>query len=111
MTQQVHPIRPEDIHSLTDFLRNHRQALERLRKSGRPEVLTVHGKASVVVQAADAYQRVLELAERMDAIIGVTDGLDSIDHGEGVSLDEFKSRFRAKYPLPDTPGATGTEGR
>ena len=111
MSQLVHPIRPEDIHPLTEFLRNHREAVERLRRSGRPEVLTVHGKAAVVVQAADSYQRVLELAERMDAIIGVTEGLDSIDHGEGVSLDEFKRRFRVKHPLPDSPGATGTEGR
>lgn len=111
MPQQVHPIRPEDIHPLTDFLRNHRKTLERLRASGRPEVLTVHGKAAVVVQDAEAYQRVLELADQMDTIVGVREGLDSIERGEGMSIDEFKRRFREKYPLPDAPGATGTEGR
>lgn len=111
MTQQVHPIRPEDIHPLTDFLRNHRAAIGRLRETGRAEVLTVHGKSAVVIQDADAYQRMLDLAEQMDTIICVREGLDSIDEGEGMSLDEFKRRFREKYPLPDAPGATGTQGR
>lgn len=85
--------------------------VERLRESGRPELLTVHGKAAVVVQDAEAYQRMLELADQMDTIIGIREGLDSIDRGEGMSLDEFKRRMREKYPLPDAPGATGTEGR
>ena len=110
MTQQVHPIRPEDIHPLTDLLRNHRPVLARLRETGRPEVLTVHGKAAVVVQDAEAYQRLLELADQMEVITAVREGLDSIDAGEGMSLDEFKRRFRAKYALPDAPGATGTDG-
>lgn len=111
MSQDAHPIRSEDIHPLTDFLRNHRSALERLRETGRPELLTVHGKAAVVVQDAETYQRILELADQMETIISVREGLDSIDRGEGMSIDEFKRRFREKYPLPDEPGATGTEGR
>lgn len=110
MSQRIHPIRPEDIHPLTDFLRNHRPAVERLRATGRPEVLTVHGKAAVVVQDADAYQRVLDLADQMETIIAVREGLDSIDAGEGMTLDEFRRRFRARYPLPDAPRATGTDG-
>ncbi len=111
MPKRVHSIRPEDIHPLTDFLRNHRDALERLRQTGRPEILTVRGRAAVVLQDAGAYQRMLDLADQMDAILGVREGLDSIERGEAMSLDEFERRFREKYPLPDAPGATGTEGR
>lgn len=110
MTQHAHPIRPEDIHPMTDFLRNHRMVVERLRASGHPEVLTVHGKAAIVVQDAAAYQRVLELADQMETVIGLREGLDSIERGEGMSLDEFARRFREKHPLSDDPGATGTDG-
>ena len=39
-----------DIHSLSDFQRNTKEHLQRLKRSGRPEVLTVNGKAEVVVQ-------------------------------------------------------------
>jgi hypothetical protein len=45
-------IRPEDIGSLTDFQRNARAHLKRLRRTGRPELLTLNGKAEVVVQNA-----------------------------------------------------------
>ena len=53
-------IRPEDIGSLTDFARNIKAHLKRLRRTGRPELLTVNGKAEVVVQNASAYQRLIE---------------------------------------------------
>jgi PHD/YefM family antitoxin component YafN of YafNO toxin-antitoxin module len=53
-------VRPEDIGSLTDFTRNTKAHLKRLRRTGRPNLLTVNGKAQVVVQSASAYQRLLE---------------------------------------------------
>jgi PHD/YefM family antitoxin component YafN of YafNO toxin-antitoxin module len=59
-------IRPEDIGSLTDFSRNTRAHLKRLRRTGRPELLTVNGKAEVVIQNASAYQRLIELLEQLE---------------------------------------------
>ena len=111
MPHQVQQIRPKDIHPLTEFLRNHRKIVGRLHKTKRAEVLTVHGKAAVVIQDANAYQSLLELAVQMETIIGIREGLDSIEEGKGMTLNEFKRRFRSKYPLPGKPGATGTEGR
>ena len=58
-------IRPEDIGSLTDFARNTKAHLQRLRRTGRPELLTVNGKAEVVVQNAVAYQRLIEALEKL----------------------------------------------
>jgi len=58
-------IRPEDIGSLTDFARNTKAHLQRLRRTGRPELLTVNGKAEVVVQNAAAYQRLIESLEKL----------------------------------------------
>ena len=58
-------IRPEDIGSLTDFNRNTKAHLKRLRRTGRPELLTVNGKAEVVVQSASAYQRLLNLVRKL----------------------------------------------
>ena len=59
-------IRPEDIGSLTDFARNAKAHLKRLKRTGRPELLTVNGKAEVVVQNAAAYQRLIESLERLE---------------------------------------------
>jgi hypothetical protein len=58
-------IRPQDIGSLTDFARNTKAHLKRLRRTGRPELLTVNGKAEVVVQNAAAYQRLIESLEKL----------------------------------------------
>jgi prevent-host-death family protein len=58
-------IKPEDIWSLTDFSRNTKLHLRRLKRTGRPELLTVNGKAEVVVQSAAAYQRLIELVEKL----------------------------------------------
>ena len=59
-------IRPEDVGSLTDFARNAKAHLRRLKRTGRPELLTVNGKAEVVVQSATSYQRLLEALERFE---------------------------------------------
>lgn len=111
MPQNIHPIRPEDIRSLSDFQRKTREHIERLQKTGRPEVLTVNGKAALVVQDADAYQRMLELADRMDTLLAVREGLDSMRRGEGIPLEEFDREMREKHGLSSHRGATGTEGR
>jgi hypothetical protein len=58
-------VRPEDIGSLTDFTRNTKAHLKRLRRTGRPELLTVNGKAEVVVQTASAYERLIRLLEKL----------------------------------------------
>lgn len=111
MPQDVHPIRPEDIHSLTDFQRKTREHVERLHETGRPEVLTVNGKAALVVQDADAYQRMLDLAYRMDTLLAVRESLDSIARGEGIPLEEFDREMREKHGLPKRRGTTGSGGR
>lgn len=59
-------IKPEDIGSLTDFARNAKAHLRRLKRTGRPELLTVNGKAEVVVQNASAYQRLLDALEKLE---------------------------------------------
>ena len=49
-----------DIRSLSDFKRNTVALLDRLRETGGPLVLTVNGKAELVVQDAAAYQALLD---------------------------------------------------
>lgn len=87
--------RHDDIHSLTDFQRSTREHLERLRETGRPEVLTIHGKAEVVVQNAAAYQALLDRLERAEAIAGVREGLASMERGEGQPLERAVDAIRA----------------
>lgn len=77
-----------DIHSLTDFKRNTAGYLSQLRQTGEPVVLTVNGKAELVVQDARSYQRLHDLAERLETIQAVREGLASADRGEGRPMDD-----------------------
>ncbi len=54
------------IDSLTNFKRQTADYLARLHKTGEPVVLTVNGKAEVVVQDAEAYQKLVEAASKAD---------------------------------------------
>ncbi len=61
-------IQIEDIHPLTDFQRNAKKHLTRVNKTGRPEVLTVNGKAEAVLMGKRAYQQVLEAMDELETI-------------------------------------------
>ncbi|MDZ4798442.1 MAG: type II toxin-antitoxin system Phd/YefM family antitoxin [Bryobacteraceae bacterium] len=61
----------KDIHSLSDFKRQTSEMLGHLRSTGRPVVLTLNGRAEVVVQDASAYQELLDYVIRLEALAGV----------------------------------------
>jgi hypothetical protein len=50
-----------DIQSLTTFRRRSGDFMKHLRKSKRPVVLTVKGKAPAIVQDAGSYQRLFDV--------------------------------------------------
>ena len=88
---------PENIHPLTDFLRNHKRHLQRLKRSQRPTVLTLNGKAEVVVQDAKAYQAMMEGIEAMQAQAGIAEGLATMARGQGEPAETVFARLRRKH--------------
>jgi prevent-host-death family protein len=96
-------IQPPEIATLTDFTSNATEALERLKETGQPQVLTVNGRAEAVVLDVASYQRLLELADRADAIEGIRRGLESAARGEGLPAEEVFARIRARLGLSPHP--------
>ena len=86
----------KDIQSLTTFRRRSGDFMKQLRRSKRPVVLTVRGKAAAVVQDAEAYQRLLDIAAEADAGEGIRQGLEDVEKGKvrpaRVFFDEFEDR-------------------
>ena len=78
----------QDIQSLTDFKRKTPEFLRRLKETGHPVVLTINGKAELVVQDAASYQRLFALAERLETLQAVKESLASADRGEGRAMDD-----------------------
>jgi len=89
----------KDIQSLTTFRRNSGQFLKQIKKTKRPIVLTVNGKAEAIVQDAQEYQRLLDIAARADVYEAIRQGLDDIDHGRTRPAEEVFAEFRRRHGL------------
>ncbi len=77
-----------DIHPLTDFKRNTPEFVRQLKETGNPVVLTINGKAELVVQDAASYQRLFDLAEQLETIQAVKESLASANRVEGKPMDD-----------------------
>ena len=89
-----------DIQSLTTFRRSSGDFMKQLKKTKRPVVLTVNGKAAAVVQDAEAYQRLLDIAAQADAVEGIRQGLDDVKKGRVRPARESLETFRRVYEIP-----------
>jgi prevent-host-death family protein len=89
-----------DIQSLTTFRRRSGDFMKQLRKNKRPVVLTVKGKAAAIVQDAEAYQRLLDIAAQADAEEGIRQGLDDAAHGRTRPAREVFDQIRRKHAIP-----------
>jgi len=86
-----------EIRSVTEFQRNIKDYIGRLKEIKTPLVLTVNGRAELVVQDAESYQLILERLERAETLAAVTRGMEQLERGEGISLDEAENRLRKKH--------------
>src|SRR5437870_10739664 len=90
-----------DIHSLTDFRRNTNDFMKQMKETKTPVVLTVNGKAELVVQDAESYQAMLDRLEQIDAIEGIRRGLEQMERGEGQPAEEQFAEFRKRHGIPN----------
>jgi prevent-host-death family protein len=89
----------KDIQSLTTFRRRSGDFMKQLKKSKRPVVLTVKGKAAAIVQDAEAYQRLLDIAARADSEEGIRQGLDDVANGRTRPAKEVFDDIRRKHGI------------
>ena len=89
----------KNIYSLSDFQRKTREHIRRLKKTGHPEVLTVKGKAELVVQDAASYQELLDALEQAETLSGIRCGLKSVEDGEGRPAAQALAEIRKKHRI------------
>ena len=84
---------------VSDFSRKPAEYIKRLKKTGQPEILTVNGKAELVVQDAKAYE---EMAGLLYSIKQIAKAKKAHDEGRALPAKEgfakLKSRLSKKYP-------------
>jgi PHD/YefM family antitoxin component YafN of YafNO toxin-antitoxin module len=85
-----------DHQSLTRFRRESSAFTKALKKTQRPLVLTIHGKPELVVQSAESYQRLLDLAACQHAREGIRQGLEDAKRGRSRPAREVFASFEKK---------------
>jgi prevent-host-death family protein len=89
-----------DIHSLTDFKRRTADFIEQIKETGHPIVLTINGKAELVVQDAASYQKLMEMKERAETVEALRKSLESVQNGRTRPVEEVFEELRQKYEVP-----------
>lgn len=84
----------EDIHSLTDFARNTKAYAKKLKKTGRPAVLTVNGRAEFVVQDARSYQHLLNIAQQYAEDRKLDQAFEDVEAGRVSDFEDVARRLK-----------------
>ena len=88
-----------DIHSISDFKRKTPDFVKQLKETGKPVVLTMNGRAQVVIQDAESYQNMLEILERAKTIEAIREALVDVERGNTISLEDFDNELQSKHRI------------
>ena len=88
-----------DIQSLSVFKRDTTKFLHQMKKTGRPIVLTVNGKAAMIVQDAESYDENLREWDRRDRIASVKRGIEDMKAGRTKPAEKVFREFEKKYGI------------
>jgi PHD/YefM family antitoxin component YafN of YafNO toxin-antitoxin module len=86
-----------EVRSVTEFQRGIKEYVGRLKQNKLPLVLTVNGRAELVVQDVESYQLILERLERAETLAAIRRGKEQFDRGEGIPLDDAEAQLRKKH--------------
>ena len=92
----------DTVNSVSEFSRKPEEYIKRLKATGRPEILTVDGKAEVIIQDAQAYEDMMNLLHSLEKT-----ALAAKEHeeGKGIAADDafcaLSNRIAGKFPNAD----------
>lgn len=71
-----------------------------MKETGDPVVLTINGKAELVVQDAASYQKLMDIAEEAKVLEDIRRGLEDVAAGRGRPADEVFNDIRRDFSIP-----------
>lgn len=89
----------QDIYPLSDFQRNTRQHLQRMKENQRPSILTVNGKPEAVVVNAAVFEEMRDRLEHLDNVEKMRAAIEEADEGKRVSTEDAFAAARAALKL------------
>lgn len=91
------PLRPStDVRSVTEFRANTSTIIEQMHSSGRPLILTQHGRSAAVLLDPEVYEG---LIDEIELLRDLSISEAQIAAGQVVPHEEVVHRMREKYSL------------
>nr|WP_211106470.1 type II toxin-antitoxin system Phd/YefM family antitoxin [Nitrospirillum iridis] len=85
---------------MTTFRNHSAEFMQHIKETKRPMILTVNGRAAAVIQDAEAYQHLLDLAAQASAEEGIRQGLAELSNGQARPARDIFSELREEYGIP-----------
>ena len=93
----------KDIYSVSDFNRKTSEHIKRVQETRKPEVLTVNGKAAIVVVDPESYDEMAQNQELLQTLKNIAIADEQHENGQSKSAkqvsQELKDELKAKYPV------------
>jgi PHD/YefM family antitoxin component YafN of YafNO toxin-antitoxin module len=83
-----------DIDSLSNFKRNTPEFIKQLKQTGHPVVLTINGKAELVVQDTASYQKLIELADRAERMDALRSSIEDMRQGKVSPAEDMLAEMQ-----------------
>ena len=91
-----------NIHSLTDFKRNAKDFVDQIKATKTPLVLTVNGKAEIVVQDAETFQSMTERMQQTEAELKSLK-LEALRSDLSIGIEQIKAGAYSNYDDDSLP--------
>lgn len=92
----------EDLRPLSDLKSKAAEIVRQVESTGRPVVITRHGRGVAVVLSLERYERYQALAERQALLRDITEAEADISAGRTVPHEEVVSRWEDRLGVKPT---------
>lgn len=81
--------------SLSEFQTNSQYYIAKMQEMNeKPIILTVNGKAQLVVQNAKAYQKLLDRVEYIETVLALQEGIAEVEAGKAVPARDALQKIK-----------------
>ena len=83
----------QDIRPISDLKAKGSEIVAQAANTGRPVVLTRHGRSVAVVLAVDGYERLQQAAERGALVEALREGERDVEAGRNLTHEEMRAKW------------------
>ncbi|NJL63119.1 MAG: type II toxin-antitoxin system Phd/YefM family antitoxin [Methylacidiphilales bacterium] len=96
-----------NIQPLTDFKRNVKQFIEQIKATKSPLVLTVNGRAEIVIQDASSFQEMMQRLETLETEVHKLK-LQALQHDIALGVEQLQNGQFREYDDESLPSLLQT---